>query len=162
LADGTGKLSAMRRVWMFCNYWLPPLLWMALIFLVSSDGESFNRSSRIIGPLVQWLFPEAAPQTVENLVVAVRKLAHVTEYACCAILLWRALRRHTARDTRPWTWREPALAQIIVIAYAITDEVHQSFVPGRQGAAMDVLLDSLGGLLGLAAIWLAGRWSRKW
>jgi VanZ family protein len=155
-------LPRMRRVWNFIYYWLPPLLWMGLIFLVSSDGESFNRSSRILGPFFNWLLPGAAPQTIENLVVAARKLAHVTEYACCAILLWRALRRHHARDTRPWTWREPAFAMVIVIAYAITDEVHQSFVPGRQGAAMDVLLDSLGGALGLLAIWVAGRWSKRW
>lgn len=152
----------MRRLWHFIYFWLPPLLWMGLIFMVSSDGNSFNRSSRLIGPFVHWLFPDAAPATVENVVVAVRKLAHVTEYACCAILLWRALRRHTARDTRPWSWREPALSLLIVFAYAITDEWHQTFVPGRQGAVHDVLLDTLGGALGLFAIWLAGRWSKRW
>lgn len=152
----------MRRFGLFLYFWVPPLAWMSLIFLLSGDSGSVQKSSRLLGPFFTWLLPNATPETIGQLVFYCRKLAHVTEYYFCAILLWRALRRHTAKDRRPWTWREPALALLIVFLYAITDEVHQTFVPGRQGAAFDVALDTLGGALGLASIWLAGKWSRRW
>jgi VanZ family protein len=152
----------VRRIVHFARYWLPPLLWMGMIFFASTDAGSFNHSSRIIGPIVRWFFPHIDSETLNNVVLGVRKLAHLTEYAFCAILLWRALRQYKAHDRRPWSWREARTALIIVVLYAISDEIHQCFVPGRQGAVLDVLLDSVGGLLGLAAIWAAstrvGRW----
>ena len=95
-------------------------------------------------------------------VFAARKMAHLTEYACCAILLWRALRQYTRLDRRPWTARHAWIAFGLCAAYATTDEIHQCFVPGRQGAVHDVLLDSLGAACGLFVLWLTGRWSRQW
>jgi VanZ family protein len=65
-----------------------------------------------------------------------RKLAHAAEYAVLGLLLLRALGREL-----------PAVA--IGIAYAVTDEVHQTFVSGRHGAAYDVLIDTAGVLLGV-------------
>jgi len=155
-------LNAVRRLWLFIKYWLPPLLWMSAIFLVSADQASVNRSSRLIGPFVRWLFPDISEEALGGIVFAVRKLAHVTEYSFCAILLWRALRQHTRRDTRPWIAKHAWLAWGIATAYAVTDEWHQCFVPERQGAVGDVLLDSAGAALGLLAVWMAGRWSKLW
>jgi VanZ family protein len=155
-------LCAVRRVWLFIKYWLPPLLWMSLIFIGSADSGSVNRSSRILEPFLRWLFPAMSAEALGHCVLAARKCAHLVEYACCAILLWRARRQHTSKDTRPWNPREARWALIVVFAYACTDELHQSFVPGRQGAVHDVLLDTLGGALGLLAVWCAGRWSKKW
>ena len=40
----------------------------------------------------------------------------------------------------------------IGIGYAITDEVHQTFVPGRHGAAYDVVVDAAGVLLGVYVV----------
>jgi VanZ family protein len=65
-----------------------------------------------------------------------RKLAHATEYAILGFLLLRALER------------EPA-AVAIGVAYAVTDEVHQTFVRGRHGATYDVLIDAIGVILGV-------------
>jgi VanZ family protein len=161
-APQTGMLCAVRRLWLFIKYWLPPLLWMSAIFFVSADSASVSRSSQLIGPLVRWLLPDISDAALGGVVLAIRKLAHVTEYAFCAILLWRALRQHTSRDTRPWTRREAWLAWALAAAYAVTDEIHQCFVPGRQGAVADVLLDSIGAALGLLALWAAGRWSKRW
>lgn len=152
----------MRRLWSFLYFWLPPLAWMSLIFVLSGNGGSVQNSSRLLGPFFEWLLPQADAATIGQLIFYCRKLAHVAGYYCFAILVWRALRRHTVADRRPWTWREPALTLGIVVLYAIADEVHQTFVPGRQGAVFDVGLDTLGGLLGLASIWLAGRLSRRW
>ena len=68
-----------------------------------------------------------------------RKLAHVTIFAVLALTLIRATR-----------WRRPVLASVVAIAYAISDEVHQSFVEGRHGTPVDVAIDAIG--IGLAAL----------
>lgn len=155
-------LSTVRRLWIFIKFWLPPLLWMSLIFIGSADSGSVNRSSRIIGPVVRWLFPAMSDAGVGTCVLIVRKGAHITEYALFAILMWRALRQHTRDDRRPWSWREPKLALICVFAYACLDEIHQLYVPGRGPSFHDVLLDTLGGALGLLLLWRAGKCAKRW
>ena len=67
-----------------------------------------------------------------------RKCAHMTEYAIFVVLLWRALGSELA-----------ALAASIT--YAVTDEIHQTFVRGRHGSPYDVLIDAAGAAIGLAA-----------
>jgi VanZ family protein len=62
-----------------------------------------------------------------------RKLAHMTEYGLLWWLWWRAL------DAE-----HPAAAAALTIAYAATDEVHQTFVAGRHGTPVDVLIDATG------------------
>ncbi len=74
--------------------------------------------------------------------VVLRKLAHMAEYGLLWFLWWRAL-----------GYARPALAVAITVAYAISDEVHQTFVEGRHGALSDVAIDTLGiGLAGLAVV----------
>jgi VanZ family protein len=68
-----------------------------------------------------------------------RKAAHMAEYA----LLWYLWQRALERPT-PW----PAAA--IALAYAISDEIHQSFVEGRHGTPVDVLIDAAGIALAIA------------
>ena len=68
-----------------------------------------------------------------------RKIAHVTIFA----LLWFTLVRAT-------DWRRPVLAAVIAVLYAASDELHQSFVQGRHGTPVDVMIDSVG--IGLAAL----------
>lgn len=155
-------LCAVRRLWLFIKFWLPPLLWMSLIFIGSADGGSVARSSRIIEPFLRWLFPAMSAEAVGTCVLLARKCAHLAEYGFCAILLWRALRQYTSKDTRPWNWREAKWVLIMIFAYACTDEIHQCFVPGRGGAFHDVLLDTLGGALGLFVLWRAGKLSKRW
>jgi VanZ family protein len=75
--------------------------------------------------------------------LTLRKVAHAVEFAILAALLVRALRN-------PW-W-----ASVLGIAYALSDEIHQSFVPGRQGAFLDFAIDSVGVVAG--AILAARRW----
>jgi VanZ family protein len=155
-------LCAVRRFWLFIKYWPPPLLWMSLIFIGSADSASVNRSSRFIEPLVRWFFPALSDAAVGTCVLVARKCAHLTEYGLCAILIWRALRQHTAKDRRPWNWREPKWALLIIFGYACTDEIHQCFVPGRGPSLHDVLLDTLGGAIGLFLLWRLGKLSKRW
>ena len=66
-----------------------------------------------------------------------RKLAHAAEYAILGTLLYRAVRNAPA-------------AVLLASAYALTDEVHQTFVSGRHGSPLDWAIDSAGALLGVA------------
>jgi VanZ family protein len=67
----------------------------------------------------------------------VRKLAHVTEYAVLGALLVRAAGREL-----------PAF--LLGVAYAVSDEVHQHFVPGRHSTPVDVAIDAVGVAVGVA------------
>jgi VanZ family protein len=145
----------------FLWYWLPVILWMALIFTGSADTSSFQHSSRIIGPILHWLFPNMAPDTVNELVFIARKGAHLTEYAILGLLFWRALRRPNRDVSRPWDWPLAGRALLLTALYAASDEFHQYFVPSRQSSVIDVLIDSSGAAAGLVLLWLFGRW-RKW
>ena len=82
----------MRGISFLLKYWLPVVLWMGLIFSASSDSMSSGRTSRIIGPLVRWFVPNISEAALGRVVFAVRKTAHVTEYAVLALLWWRAWR----------------------------------------------------------------------
>jgi VanZ family protein len=140
--------------------WLPVVLWMMVIFSASSDQASFTRTSRFIGPLVQWLFPQISERWLHAVILAVRKCAHLTEYAILAALCWRALRPAGKPDR--WDWKVALTALLLLVFYAATDEFHQKFVPSREASVLDVLIDSLGGALGLFVVWLTGRWRKLW
>jgi VanZ family protein len=142
---------AVPRARNFVKYWLLPLLWMLVIFSASADTASAHRSSRIIEPILRWLFPEMPAAQIEAIVLIVRKCAHFVEYGVLAVLLWRALWKPARRDPRPWSWRPAGLAILIVAAYAASDEIHQTFVPSRQGSVRDVVLDTSGALAGMLA-----------
>ena len=68
--------------------------------------------------------------------LVLRKLAHVVEYAVLGGLLFRAVAH------------EPT-AVLLGSLYAVTDEVHQAFVPGRDGSPLDWLLDTVGAAAGV-------------
>jgi len=78
--------------------------------------------------------------------VAMRKLGHLGGYALLAAL-WAWALAGTVR--RPLVW-----AALVSLAYAATDEYHQTFVEGRHGAATDVGIDALGIALAILAIWV--------
>ena len=77
--------------------------------------------------------------------VLLRKTAHVAEFAVLGALLVRALRRDL-----------PAF--VLGVVYAASDELHQTFVPGRSGSVQDVALDAVGVLAGVVAFRL---WRRR-
>ena len=144
----------------FLRYWLPVGLWMVLVFSASSDGHSYQHSSRFFEPLLRWLFPNLAPATVEEIHHAFRKTCHLTEYALLAWLVWRAVRKPVKNDVRPWRWAEAGLALAVVFAYAASDELHQAFVPTRTPMISDVLIDTCGGAFALSFIWLRQKFFR--
>ena len=133
---------------------------MAVIFTASSDTKSFEHSSRILGPLLRWLFPQISDDTVHLIVLIARKCAHLIEYAALAMLLWRALRKPVKNVSCPWNWREARLVLLLVALYAASDEFHQRFVATRTAHVTDVLIDIAGGAAGLFALWLIGHWQK--
>lgn len=104
--------------------WLPAVLWMGLIFFLSSRSD----------------LPHAPGHWLELLW---KKGAHVGAYAVLALLYERAL-------ALPRRGRIAAL--LLAVLYAISDEYHQSFTPGRTPLATDVLIDTAGALLGLYGV----------
>jgi VanZ family protein len=135
---------------------------MSLIFFGSSDSQSYTHSSRLIEPFLHWLFPHMPQAHIEAIHHAIRKCAHLTEYAVLAILLWRAVRKPARKDRRPWSWREATIAVLIVFLYASTDELHQMFVPTRTPMISDVFIDTSGAVAGMIVLWAIGRWRRWW
>ncbi len=108
--------------------WGPPVALMALIFVFS-----------------------ATPSDVEDRAwwdVALRKGVHFGEYALLCVLWFRALRSRLSPE------RALATALGVCVAYAVTDEFHQSFVDGRVGTWRDVVIDAAGAL---TAAWLIRR-----
>ncbi|MBD0291008.1 MAG: VanZ family protein [Thermoleophilia bacterium] len=69
--------------------------------------------------------------------LVLRKGAHVAEYAVLGALLLLAARRRS-------------VALVVGSLYAVTDEIHQTFVPGRHGAPLDWAIDTLGVAAGVA------------
>jgi VanZ family protein len=146
----------------FFKYWLPVLIWMALIFSASSDSHSYEHSSRFVEPFLHWLFPQMPEAQVKEIHLVIRKCGHLTEYAVLALLLWRAVRKPIKTNSRPWIWREARLALLLVALYAASDEFHQLFVSSRDAAVHDVLIDTAGGAASLLALWIIGRWRKHW
>jgi VanZ family protein len=137
----------------FLRYWLPVLVWMAVIFGASSDPNSHERSRHLFRPILLWLFPHLSDQEFENIHLALRKCCHLAEYAILGLLVFRAL-RHSRTSLPPWSWPRVGGALLIVFLYAATDEYHQSFVPGRTALFSDVCIDTGGAAIGLLACWI--------
>lgn len=99
--------------------WAPVVLWAGIIFALSAIPS-------LSTGLGTWD-------------LALRKAAHLAEYAVLGALLFRAVRS------------EP-LALLAGSAYAVTDEVHQVFVSGRQGSPLDWLIDTIGVAAGILVL----------
>ena len=112
---------------------------MALIFILSAQpGDTEDRAT--------WE-------------VMLRKVGHVSEYFVLTLVWWRALRELVSGSSLAAQLRGAAL---ISLAYAATDEFHQTFVDRRHGTPVDVLVDAIGiGLACLLVTWLYARRRRR-
>src|SRR5581483_1063525 len=117
--------------------WIPVVAWAGLISLLSTDAFSGDHTRHFLLPAIQFFLPNAA------------------EYG---VLGWLAVRAY-ARPRRTAA-RASALAFALCAAWAALDELHQSFVPSRTPAVLDVALDSAGALAGIALREAYVRWAR--
>jgi VanZ family protein len=132
----------------------PVLLWIGVIFLLSSPEGSFAQTSRIIGPLLHFFFPNMPEETQALIHAYIRKTAHFTEYAVLAFLAARACSLSASQFLKAWRYLLPLL---LVIAIGSLDEFNQSFEPSRTSSVWDVLLDISGGVAMLVFLWLIKR-----
>ena len=116
---------------------MPAILWTAALFILSTSYFSAANTSKIIEPILRWIFPSASLATISLMHSLIRKAAHFTNYA---ILFWLLIRGPL--EKRPYA----ALA--CCVAYAFLDEGHQIFAVGRGPSLYDVALDSSGALFG--------------
>jgi len=86
------------------------------------------------------------------------KILHMLEYMALALLLARGLNDGILK---PIPARRLLLAWVLCLAYAMSDEIHQSFVPDRSSDWHDVAADAAGAALGLAAVAGAGHLMRR-
>ena len=130
--------------------YLPLILWMTFISFASTGNFSAGNTSRIIGPLVLWLFPDTSPDTMLVIHAVTRKIAHLLEYALLGILAARAFRGSPREGLRA---RWFLVSLVLIVVYSLLDEYHQSFVPSRTGTVYDSLIDTTGGLAALIVVW---------
>lgn len=127
------------------------IIWMIVIFAFSSAeaDKSTNSSDKVINTFIEIKDKITDNQTSEydkeiitdNLTYIVRKTAHVTEYLILSILMYNALFNFNINN--------PKLVFLYSVIYSCTDEFHQLFVPGRTGRIIDVLIDSIGIIIGI-------------
>ena len=133
----------------FLSRYLPLLLWLAFISFASSGSFSAGNTSRIIGPLVLWLFPNTTPENLLVVHMITRKVAHFIEYAILGFLAARAFRTSPRPGIRS---RWFLISLTLIVVYALMDEYHQSLVPSRTGSIFDSLIDMTGGLTALIMV----------
>lgn len=130
------------------RYYLGPILWMGLMFLFSTDAGSADNTNAFLAPLIKVFAPEISRKNLVITLIAIRKLAHIVEYAILSILWLYAL-----KQGKPgWSGRAAVKALVICVVYAGLDEFHQGFVLSRTGTLQDVGIDSFGAILG-QALW---------
>lgn len=129
----------MRFIW---RRWLPLLLWMAFIFIVSADPNPYNSVNADLGREVS---PKAqnAQQVMpvfSNDVLG--EISHLAEYIVLGFLaVWAVAPGRSPRAIA-------GLALGICLLYAFSDEIHQIFVPGRAFQLADLALDAAGNAVG--------------
>jgi len=129
---------------------LPPLGWTVVVAWLSTSAWGGHGTARLLLALARLALPDVGLEDVAALHAALRKAAHVAEYAVLAGLWRRALLPASPRRA---AWGALALC----VLTASLDEGHQAVVPGRTGSVLDVLLDTAGAVAALAVLGAGAR-----
>lgn len=149
------ELEGQRRAWRRVRRYAPLVVWMAFIFFASTGAFAGENTSRIIRPLLLWLFPEISEENIALVHFVTRKVAHFLEYALLALLAARAFSSSSQQPLRRHWF---LISLLLVVLYSLSDEYHQSFVQGRGASIYDSFIDMSGGL---TALLLYALWRRK-
>lgn len=125
-------------------YFIPVILWMCFIFYMSQQtgSDSSSMSNSVLEIVIRFI-----PIPEDILTMLIRKSAHMFEYFVLFILLFIAYYKSQSKYRYLTSY-------IITVLYACSDEIHQLFIPGRQAAIFDVMIDSFGALIGLLFVYL--------
>lgn len=114
--------------------WIPVGLWMGLIFYLShQDGNTSTMQSGLVLDFFKSLGINIPVDALPKYAGFIRKTAHFTEYAILYFLLSRIPLK-------------PITCFSVLLLFSLSDEWHQSFIPGRSGQVSDVVIDLLGGI----------------
>lgn len=129
---------------MWLTAYAPLIIWTIFIFGLGSGIGAMNETSRIIRPLLEWLFPNSPLETLTFYHGLIRKFAHFFEYAVLGFLACRAFLGLKFRFE---------LSLLLVAIVASADEFKQSLDPSRTGSLWDVALDVFGGMTAICTYW---------
>jgi hypothetical protein len=119
----------MSKTWKTrLSLWVPLFLWGLVIFLFSSR-------------------PTGVASTIQLQDFFIKKTAHFVEYGIFATLAFRALKGSGVKPQNAYIY-----AFLITLGYAITDEFHQAFTPGREPTVRDIFIDASGAAITLICI----------
>lgn len=132
------------------------LLWMSTIFYFSNQPATISttQSDRVINTINIIVKDNRVMKDIVNKLYdskgasfIIRKSAHMISYGLLASLLFIAIYSHRKYISASFKY-----AFAISLLYAVSDEIHQYFVPGRACMLQDVLIDCIGMLIGLTLI----------
>ncbi|MBP3597515.1 MAG: VanZ family protein [Clostridia bacterium] len=116
------------------------LAWMNLVFGFSAQDS--NESSSLSQMIASWFSDDILIQ--QRLEPIIRKIAHFSEYGLGGALFFSLFSTFNIKERKRMMF-----AGLLGFTYAVTDEIHQLFVPGRTGKIVDVYIDSLGVITGV-------------
>jgi VanZ family protein len=149
-------MDKKRRIWA----WVAVVFWLGVIFMFSSQPANVSAdlskgvTEVVVRAVARVLDLEVDVSTGEVFARYhgwVRKGAHGLLYFVLALLVMNAVQKSG--------WRGYGISFAVCVLYAVSDEVHQLYVPGRGGQLGDVLIDSAGALVGLGVYFLAGQFA---
>ena len=126
--------------WQKVAIWMVTVAWAIAIFSFSTESFASNVSETLLAHVLGKAGLTVSAPALSSLNSLTRVFAHLTEYGIFAALLYACLRR-------------PILCVALATAYALTDEFHQLYVPGRGASLLDCALDALGAALAIAVIY---------
>ena len=129
---------------------MPAICVAALISAFSTHYFSGEQTARVIIPFLHHLFPWAGAQTLHRMHVAIRKLAHVTEFGVFSVAVFHGVRA----ERKGWRMSWALVTLLVAVGYAGLDEWHQSFVPLREPRVRDVFIDAAGALMAQIFVWV--------
>ncbi len=133
-----------RKIWLLLT-----ATWAVTIFDLSRAPYSSASSARFISIVLDWLSITIPPQNLGLINNLLRKSTHLTEYAVLAVFLYNTLK---PVGDPSWSRKAALWALLASECYALTDEFHQAFVPGRHSSLFDCAIDTTGAFLGLVVL----------
>jgi VanZ family protein len=151
---GASMNIRLRFILLLC----PAILCMCGIFLLSA--QTAEQSSQTSGTVIHEILlkisdeyvnisPAEQKNIIDSLQFFIRKGTHFSIYALLAALFFLSFSQSSFRLKTKYF-----LSFLCTVLYAISDEIHQTFVPGRSGELRDVLIDSCGALTALLLVYL--------
>ena len=138
--------------------WFLVFIWLVVIFYLSAQpaADSSNLSKKVTKVIIEIIPLDSEVSTTENLIAklepSIRKLGHFSEYFVLGLLVANAFRVSGVFGLKGFIY-----SLLFCILYAVSDEFHQYFVPGRSTEFSDIVIDTIGSISGVGLYFLISR-----